>query len=263
MTRLLALVALGLIAALPAAADAAAKPKHRTPSQLWYRVSVEGQGRSLVERPDNAAGAQTQQTTTGFKVKSRTAVIIYRTAATRDPREDGPRRAQYNTTAGLSGRATAFSRTATLEATEYCTRQTYSETPVAYAMLDGSVSFLSGPGYNDVTFGLDYGLDPGLSHYEDSGRECRDSSGSLYFRTEPRSAQRPGAWGGLLCDKTNPRDPQTVRTVTGRVAWGRAFDFRVKCQRNESSGANSSISNLDFTVSFKPCPRHGRRVESC
>jgi hypothetical protein len=289
MTRLAALIATALAMTLVPAAvveaspaggavgEASAKkpkkhkPKKRAPKRrkaekaksLWYRVSVEGHGRYRAEDPNESTGAHTWGVTTGFKVKSRTAVIIRREIGLADPRRESKRGWQYNTSAGLSGRATAFSRTATIEATEYCTRETSTDSPIAYAMLDGGVSLLAGPDYRDISFGLDYGLDKGLVQHEESGRECRDSGGNLYYKREPKSEQGPGAWGGILCDKTSPNDPNTVRTVSGEVNWGGAFTFTVSCRQDASSGGVTNVSSLDYSVTFTPCPGSGRRVKRC
>jgi hypothetical protein len=241
----------------------AKKRKRNVPSHLWYRVAVEGHGRYHAEQPDDPTGAATQEITTGFKLKSRTAVIINRDVSAADPRHPVIGN-QFNTSAGLSGDVTVFSRTWTREATQYCTRETASDSPVAYATLDGNVSILTGPDYQYVTFGADFGLDHGTVRHEESGRECHDSNGSLYYKRDPKSSEEPGAWGGTLCEKNpNYDDPDTVQTISGEVHWGSAFQFTVNCNRTRSSGSSVELASLDYTVSFSPCPGGGRKVKAC
>ncbi|HEY1275541.1 MAG TPA: hypothetical protein VGF25_11540 [Thermoleophilaceae bacterium] len=230
---------------------------------LWYRVSVKGQGTFHAESPNNSTGARTMDVTTGFQLASRAAVIIHRDVSLAHPKENRVLGDQFTTSAGLSGTATAFSRTATIEATQYCTRDSAADTMLAPAMLDGGVSILVGPDYKEVTFGADYGLDHGLVAHEESGRECRDSNGNLYYKRDPKSSRGPGAWGGLLCDKRQGDDPDTVRTVTGDVHWGAAFEFQVHCHHAMTNGPAVEVSSLDYTVKFAPCPGRARNVGGC
>jgi hypothetical protein len=260
------LVAVTLVAALPAAAQASAgkpaaaaaakkKPKKakkrrkkpKIAARLWYRIALDSTA-TVTGSNVNVPGSSTVTKST-WKGQSRAAVILFREPAPLAPGAGGRKiLSQYRFTAAVAGTVVDAGRQITSQSPNQCPAHLQSLVQITPGSVDAKVSgrlLEAGGG----TVGLLTRTLPGDAIETITAGMCLQDP-------PPRHTPAPGA---VMCP------PESGWVVTGKVAWRRAFTITATCfdsQVNAVTGGSTTVV-ASLTLAFTPCPGGGVKVARC
>ena len=256
------LVAVTLVAAVPAAGQASAgkqaaaaaakkKPKKRKKkpkiaTRLWYRIALDSTA-TVTGTNVNLPGSSTVTKST-WKGQSRAAVILFREVAPVPVTgRRGPIRSRYRFSAGIAGTVVAAGRQISSQSPNQCPATAQSLAQITPGSVSATVGgrLLGGGG----TVGLATRTVPGDAIETITAGMCLQDP-------PPRHTPAPGA---VMCP------PESGWKPTGKVAWRGSFTISATCfdsQVNAVTGGSTTVV-ASLTLAFTPCPGGGVKVARC
>jgi hypothetical protein len=246
------------VAAQPA--SAAKKPR-----KLWYRLSVEAEGRHrTLDKPGPDRRGTTLDQDMTWTAASRTAFVLYRSTLV------APRGrkviAGYNFSAGVAGRLLSSTSVETDYAPN-CTPSSRAFRQTAPVPVQGVLSAYLPDDRAETGFDPDQVLTgPGVPAASGlvsaSGYRCT-ALGQVYSEVLPPPDAPAAASIPLFCRHVDGAVNSRL-VVKGKVSYGRAFTLGVRCEaRWDNAGAIASRRTIEYRLKFTPCPKGGRLVKRC